>query len=283
MIKNKLLLMTVHHKNDPFIEISKKYFFPIQVGRELVNIDLDIYADNEGKNISIKNRTFCELTACYSAWKNYNSKYVGLMHYRRIFTEGHFIINKSISKLKFYGKNMYYCYDCKDPNHHYNNLIYIKDRKDVEKISNSFYTYLQTNLSNNDIYVPKKISYKYLNLEQQFILNHNTDDWLLFKNIITKNYPFLIESFEIISKSKSFYAYNMFIMKKDIFDKYMDILFDILFKMEEFVNLKNKTTYQARLFGFLSERFLNIYIHYLLKDENIRLKELNTVFLDLES
>ena len=54
--------------------------------------------------------------------------------------------------------------------------------------------------------------------------------------------------------------------------------------MEVLVDLKNKTPYQSRLFGFLSERFLNIYIHYLLKkDKNIRLKELNTVFLDLES
>lgn len=282
-MENKLLLMTVHHKNDPFIEISKKYFFPIQVGKELTNMDLGINTDNDGDNISIKNKTFCELTACYSAWKNHNHEYVGLMHYRRIFTEGHFIVNKNLSKLKYYFKSIYYCYDCKDPNHHYSNLIHIKNKKDTEKISDSFYAHLQTDLLNNDIYMPKKISCKYLNLEQQFILNHNTDDWLLFKSLITENYPFLIESLEITSKSKSFYAFNMFIMKKDIFDKYIDILFDILFKMEVLVDLKNKTVYQKRLFGFLSERFLNIYVHYLLKDKNIRLKELNTVFLDLES
>lgn len=282
-MENKLLLMAVHHKNDPFIEISKNYFYPIQVGKELSNIDLGINTDNDGDNISSKNKTFCELTACYSAWKNHNPEYVGLMHYRRIFSESLFITNKNISKLKYYCKSIYYCYDCKDPNHHYSNLIYVKNKKDTEKIANSFYTFLKNDLLNTDIYMPKKISYRYLNLEQQFILNHNIDDWIIFKGLITENYPFLIDSLEITLKSKSFYAYNMFIMKKDIFDKYIEILFDILFKMEALVDLKNKTIYQARLFGFLSERFLNIYVHYLLKDKNIRLKELNTVFLDLES
>jgi len=282
-MNKKLLLMTVHHKNDPIIEISKKYFFPIQAGKELSNVNLGINVDNEGDNISIKNKMYCELTACYSAWKNFNFEYIGLMHYRRIFTERNFISKKSLSKFKYYIKNIYYCFDCKDLNHRYSNLIRIKNKKDVEKISNSFYAYLEANLLNYDIYLPKKISFKYLNLEQQFRLSHNTDDWLLFKKLINEYYPFLTESLETISKSRSFYAYNMFIMKKDIFDKYMDILFDLLFKMEAMVNLKNKTLYQRRLYGFLAERFLNIYVHYLLQDKSIRLKELNTVFLDFES
>lgn len=283
-MENKLLLMTVHHKNDPFIEISKKYFFPIQVGKALSNLNLGINTDNEGDNISTKNKTFCELTACYSVWKNKSQyDYVGLMHYRRIFTEKGFIVKKCFSKFKYYCKSIYYCYECKDPNHHFSNLIYIKNIHDAEKIVDSFYKYLQRELSNYDIYVPKKISYKYLNLEQQFILSHNTDDWILFKNLIYENYPFLIESLEATLKTKSFYVYNMFIMNRDIFDRYSTILFDLLFKMEELVDLKNKSSYQKRLFGFLSERFLNIYVNFLLKENNIRLKELNTVFLDLES
>lgn len=282
-MENKLLLMTAHHTNDLFKEISKKFFFPIQVGKELSNIDLGINKDNYGDNISVKNKTFCELTAYYSAWKNSDTEYVGLMHYRRVFTERFFSTSKCVSLFKYFLKSLQYCYECKDPNHHFSNLIYIKNKRDTENVVDSFYKYLQRELSNYDIYIPKKISYKYLNLEQQFILNHNTDDWLLFKNLIIENYPFLIESLETTSKAKSFYAYNMFIMKRDIFDRYSTILFDLLFKMEELVDLKNKSSYQKRLFGFLSERFLNIYVNFLLKENSIRLKELNTVFLDLES
>ncbi len=283
VVEDKILLMTAHHKKDPYIDISKKYFFPIQVGRELSNVDLGINVDNDGDNISIKNKTFCELTAYYYAWKNLNAEYIGLMQYRRIFTEKSFFMNYSRSKFKYYIKSLKCCYKCNFPNLGFENLIYIKDKNKAEKISNSFYEYLQSNLQKNDIYLPKKVCFKYLNMEQQFILNHNSDDWLLFKKLIMDNYPLLIESTEEISKTKSFYIYNMFIMKKNIFDEYMNILFDILFKMEKLVDMKNKSPYQMRLFGFLGERFLNIYIHFLVKNKNINLKELNVVFLDLEN
>jgi hypothetical protein len=281
-MENNFLLMTAHHKNDPFLEISKKYFFPIQVGKALSDLDLNVNKDDKLDNISIKNRTFCELTAYYSAWKNYQAEYIGLMHYRRIFTEKNFLFNKTISKLKYHLKSLLYCYECKDPNHHFSNMIYIKTKRDADLISKSLNNYFKKKLHNYDIVLPKKNSYKYLNLEQQFILSHNTDDWLLFKKIINEDYPFLKNSTRIVSKAKRFYAYNMFIMKKELFSDYMEVLFSILFKMENLVDLTNKTPYQARIFGFISERFLNIYVHYLISEKKIRVKELNTVFLDLE-
>ena len=68
---------------------------PVQTGKSISDVSLNIQADNEinGQpcdNISSKNEGYSELTAMYWAWKNLKKlypdvKYVGLYHYRRFF------------------------------------------------------------------------------------------------------------------------------------------------------------------------------------------------------
>lgn len=47
--------------------------------------EIKILGDNTGDNISIKNKNYCELTGIYWIWKNINSDYIGVCHYRRYF------------------------------------------------------------------------------------------------------------------------------------------------------------------------------------------------------
>lgn len=76
------------------------YVYPIQVGADLTDEVIARLRDNEGENISGKNRNYCELTASYYAWKNSHAAYKGLCHYRRIFdiTEGQMqeLLEKSV-------------------------------------------------------------------------------------------------------------------------------------------------------------------------------------------
>ena len=42
--------------------------------------------DNNGENISAKNKSYCELSTQYWAWKNVDADYYGFCHYRRFLT-----------------------------------------------------------------------------------------------------------------------------------------------------------------------------------------------------
>ena len=67
--------------------MRKSYERPIQVGAALTDIrktNYDLF-DDEGDNISEKNRQLCEETGLYWLWKHSEDDYIGLVHYRRHF------------------------------------------------------------------------------------------------------------------------------------------------------------------------------------------------------
>ncbi len=69
-------------------EISlPEYMIPIQVGASLTKqrLGIGVLTDNEGDNISEKNRQYSELTALYWMWKHCKEDIIGLCHYRRHF------------------------------------------------------------------------------------------------------------------------------------------------------------------------------------------------------
>lgn len=65
----KINLLVCYHKQAPIV-VKDKNYLPIQVGKNLSKIQLDMMGDNTGRNISSLNPYFCELTAQYWAWKN---------------------------------------------------------------------------------------------------------------------------------------------------------------------------------------------------------------------
>lgn len=50
-------------------------------------------------------------------------------------------------------------------------------------------------------------------------------------------------------------------MKKDKFDAYCAWLFDILFELEKWLDISQYSPNDARVFGFVSERLLDVWIN----------------------
>lgn len=211
---------------------SHKYFYPIQVGAALTITRFFSAQDNTGDNISEKNPHFCELTAHYWAWKNLECEIIGLNHYRRFFDfdrsflafspDRSFIDNQSFLKVEYYIPN------------------------------------LKKLLETYDIILPPKRHYPY-NVATQYAIFHIVNDLNILKEVIQDVTPEYSKAFNMLMYHTNAYSgYNMFITKWKHFDGYSEWLFKVLFELEKRVKLSAYPD-QARLFGYLSERLINIY------------------------
>ena len=75
------------------------------------------------------------------------------------------------------------------------------------------------------------------------------------------------------------HMFNMFVMRKDYFDEYCDWLFTILFELEKRIDISNYTTMEARVFGFISELLLDVW----LETKQVKCKEVNVSFMERQN
>lgn len=98
---------------------------------------------------------------------------------------------------------------------------------------------------------------------QSFYLKDNAGfqkDLDNLRSIIEKKHPEYLKDFDTVMKSHGEYFYNMIFCKKKFYDDYCEWLFDIIFDLENITDTSNYTIYQSRIYGFLSERLLNVWI-----------------------
>ena len=217
-------------------------YLPIQVGKEGKQ-DLGYIGDNTGDNISTKNSNYCELTAIYWAWKNLEADYIGLVHYRRYFTKHNF---RNCEKKK------------QD----------ILTKNDFENI-----------LKDVDIIVPDKRKYYIETNRSHYNHAHYKKDLNETENIIKEIYPEYSIAFNKVMNRTWAHMFNMFIMRKDYFDEYCEWLFTILFELEKRIDISNYTVMEARVFGFISELLLDVW----LETKQIKYREVNVSFIEKQN
>ena len=205
-------------------------YLPIHVGAAGKE-SIGYQRDDEGDNISAKNPNYCELTGLYWAWKNLQADYIGLAHYRR----------------------------------HFSNSKRFGDKK--EKVINS--AEMEKKLSGTDILLPKPRNYWIETNYSQYAHAHHAIDLDTTREILKEKYPQYLAVWDTSMKKTIGHRFNMFVMKKELFDQYCEWLFDVLFELENRLDISTYDKNDSRVFGFVSERLLDVWIetnHYSYKD-----------------
>ncbi len=233
-VSNIIKILISYHK--PYSLLKNKIFVPVHVGRDVAmekskdgKIALKDYnwliknliGDNTGENISYKNREWCELTAIYWAWKNYdkigNPSFIGFMHYRRFFEFDNY-----------------------------------KKTKDIENFVKKYDFIINQRCLHNE---NDQNNYNQYKLSK----HHHIENLEAAIEIVKKLYPYYDESIEKYLKLDYGYYKNIFIMKKEIFFEYCKWLFSILEQLEKEIDITIYNDQEKRVFGYIAERLLGIF------------------------
>lgn len=119
---------------------------------------------------------------------------------------------------------------------------------------------IQDILTRVPVILPKKRHYFIETTWTQYKHAHHIEDLEKVRKEIEKHYPDDLPAFDSVMKKKSGHRFNMFIMKKEEFSAYCEWLFKILGEVEEVIPYKTYDAYNQRVFGFLSERLLDVWL-----------------------
>lgn len=115
-------------------------------------------------------------------------------------------------------------------------------------------------LNKYDIILPFKKKLRVSVMDQYCEKSGFKQDLYAVREIIKKIFPEYLESYDEVLYGNEICFFNMMIANKNIFDAYCKWLFSILLELEDGKNLDSYNDYQKRIYGFLSERLLNVYV-----------------------
>ena len=161
------------------------------------------------------------------------------------------------------GKNANYCeltglyWIWKNTDDSYKGLVHYRRYFGRNNLSNKIsdicsYEYLLNCLKSVDIVLPY-VEYFKQNAKEEILLHCCTEE--IFDKLRQ-----IIETYDRYFNENKASLFNMLFCKREIFDAYCEWLFSILFVLEKQVDLAKLNTYQQRLYGFLSERLLNVWV-----------------------
>ncbi|SHG07155.1 protein of unknown function [Cnuella takakiae] len=242
-MSQRLLLYSVFHKPAPMPQAP--YVVPIQVGAAGAQMGLGMLTDATGDHISGLNPYWSELTALYWIWKNADRSAAdawGLCHYRRYFSLPQ-------KKLLFLPRSRSY---------------YALNQRSLDAVvTTELYSWLQGRLQTHDVVVQQptwahKKGGKTYSIAAAYALQHNQRDWDRTMDLIRQLFPEYDASIKAFEQENRLSYYNMMVARWPVWDGYLEWLFRILFALRDELG----DTAAPRLYGYLSERLMNLYLRH---------------------
>jgi hypothetical protein len=232
----KILVAT--HK--PYKMPEDSLYLPIHAGKQGKK-NIGLIGDDTGDNISLKNPYYSELTALYWGWKNLDVDVLGLVHYRRHFTQ------RGILEYPLRGK-----------------WESVLSKQQLESL-----------LNKAPVILPNRRCYYIETNESHYRHTHEPYPLDKTREVISEKYPEYLDSFDKVMQRRWAHIFNMFIMRKDILDCYCTWLFGVLFEVERQIEISGYSS-EARLFGYISEWLFDVWLN---KNDDKHV-EINVMFME---
>jgi len=202
--------------------------YPIQVGAALAGTHFPGFLhDDTGDSISEKNRSYCELTAQYWAWKNVNTDYYGFFHYRRYLYPG------------LTGKQPYR----------------IESKPTAELLERLGYRNFPDLIQGYDLVAPKGEDMR-MPVRKHYAQAkyHHGRDLTLAEGIVREQTPEYGDGLkEYLNQTLCCFG-NIYVMSRPVFDRYCSWLFSILEEFDCRADLTGYGPQELRVDGYLAER-----------------------------
>lgn len=222
-----ITIVVATHKKSPMP--TDEMYLPLHVGaagkknEDGTPLDFGYTRDDTGENISIKNSNFGTQTGLYWLWKNIDSEYKGLVHYRR-----------------------YFVGNCSNKNDMIGSVITHEEIKPL--------------LGKYKIFTPKKRRYFIETLYSHYAHTHDEEHLKIVRRIIEKDCPTYISAYDKVLNRRWGYMFNMMILRRDLMDDYCSWLFNILFKAYEQIDTDDLSAFDSRFCGRISEILFDVWI-----------------------
>lgn len=208
----------------PYRMPSDSMYLPLHVGAALhPDVCTDMQGDDSGDNISEQNPYYCELTGLYWLWKNCDSDYKGLVHYRRL------LGSPDAGRRK-----------AEDP---FDRLVTADE--------------LASLLDKYGIVVAKRRNYYIETVYNHYAHTFDASHFDGCREVLNESKSEYVDAWDKLMRSRSAHIFNMFVMRKDLFDDYCSYMFDILGELEKRIDPTQYDDFGARYLGRVSERLLD--------------------------